>query len=82
MAPEESDWAVALTPSEVARRLGIGKTKVFELLAGGTLESISIGRSRRVPLPCLASFVRRQLASDPGAPVSSHPYGIIHHERG
>lgn len=46
-----------LTAVEVAGILGIGRTKVFELMASGELESVAIGRSRRVPVEALDAFV-------------------------
>jgi len=46
-------------PTEAARRLGIGRTKVFELMAAGELRSVKIGSSRRVSATALADFVSR-----------------------
>lgn len=46
-----------LTPAEAARALGIGRTKVYELMASGTLASVRIGRCRRVPREALAELV-------------------------
>lgn len=48
---------VLLTPAEAARSLGIGRTKVYELMASGALASVQIGRSRRVPREALAELV-------------------------
>jgi excisionase family DNA binding protein len=39
--------------------LGLGKTKVFELLASGQLESVVVGRRRLVPRQALDDFVAR-----------------------
>jgi excisionase family DNA binding protein len=44
-------------PSEAAQRLGIGRTKVYELMAAGRLRSVKIGASRRVSATALAEFV-------------------------
>lgn len=46
-----------LTPAEAARALGIGRTKVYELMASGALASVQIGRCRRVPREALAELV-------------------------
>lgn len=54
-----------LTPLEVAEILGIGRTKVFELIASGELESVAIGRCRRVPTEALDAFLAG-LRSSPG----------------
>ena len=46
-----------LTAEEVAQALGIGRSKVYELMASGQLRSVAIGRLRRVPAARLAEFV-------------------------
>ena len=46
-----------LKPGEAAEMLGIGRTKLFELLASGDLESVCIGHSRRIPLDALQSYL-------------------------
>jgi excisionase family DNA binding protein len=46
-----------LTPQEAAAVLSIGRTKVYELMESGLLESVTIGRCRRVPAEALAPFV-------------------------
>lgn len=46
-----------LTPEEAAEALGVGRTKVYELMAAGRLASVRIGRSRRVPTRALAELV-------------------------
>ncbi len=48
-----------LTAEEVAQALGIGRSKVYELMASGLLRSVVIGRLRRVPAVRLAEFVAR-----------------------
>ena len=46
-----------LTPTEVAAALGIGRSKVYELMQTGQLESVHIGACRRVPADALHSFL-------------------------
>lgn len=49
-----------LVPVETAAEvLGLGRTKVFELIAKGELEAVRIGRSRRVPTDALEQYVAR-----------------------
>ena len=48
---------VLLTPEEVADALGIGRTKVYELILVGALESVKIGACRRIPADALAAYV-------------------------
>ena len=47
-----------LTPEEAAQALGIGRTKLYELLATAKLPSVRIGGSRRVSVDALTEFVR------------------------
>lgn len=46
-----------LTPAQAARALGIGRSKLYELLAKGQLESVRIGSCRRVPAQALHNFL-------------------------
>jgi excisionase family DNA binding protein len=45
------------TPIEAARILGIGRSKLYELLASGQLHSVQIGSCRRVPAQALHNFL-------------------------
>jgi excisionase family DNA binding protein len=46
-----------LTVEEAARRLRIGRTLVYQLISSGKLESVKVGRLRRVPAECLPVYV-------------------------
>lgn len=46
-----------LTPEEAAAVLGIGRTKVYELMLSNAIESVKIGASRRIPTDALDTFV-------------------------
>ena len=48
-----------LTPKEAASALGIGRSKLYELLQAGELESVHIGTCRRVTADTLVSYVER-----------------------
>lgn len=50
---------VLLTVEEVARRLGIGRTTCFRLVLAGEIESVTVGRLRRVPADAVATFVAK-----------------------
>jgi excisionase family DNA binding protein len=47
------------TVEEAAEMLGIGRTLMFRLIANGTIESVLIGRLRRVPAEALTGYVDR-----------------------
>jgi excisionase family DNA binding protein len=48
---------ILLTPTEAADALGIGRSKLYELLRQGRIRSIRIGTCRRVPAAALDEFV-------------------------
>jgi excisionase family DNA binding protein len=48
-----------LTPEQTASVLSICRTKVYELLRSGQLESVQIGSSRRIPVAALDEYVER-----------------------
>lgn len=54
--------ALLLTVSEVAERLGCGRTFVYELIGSGELETVKLGRLRRVPVAALDALVERHRA--------------------
>jgi excisionase family DNA binding protein len=47
---------VLLTVEEAARRLQIGRTTCFSLIRSGELESVMVGRLRRVPADAVPEF--------------------------
>lgn len=51
------DDRVLLSVVEAARRLGIGRTLMYELLASGAIESVHVGRLHKVPARALDAFV-------------------------
>jgi len=46
-----------LTPVETAQTLGIGRSKVYQLLQTGELQSVHIGSCRRVPVESLRAYL-------------------------
>ncbi len=46
-----------LTPTEAAAALGIGRSKVYELMRAGTLPSVRIDSCRRVAVDDLTALV-------------------------
>lgn len=57
---EGKDYEVRLiTVGEAARRLGIGRTACYALVLKGELQSVKIGRSRRVVVSSLEAYIQR-----------------------
>jgi excisionase family DNA binding protein len=46
-----------LTVVQAGALLGLGRTKTYELIAGGQLEAVHIGRAARVPLASVHRYV-------------------------
>ena len=51
-------------PEDAASLLGLGRTKVYELMRSGALRSVKIGGLRRVPATALAEFVAQLEAEE------------------
>jgi excisionase family DNA binding protein len=48
-------------PSEAAEALGLGRSKMYQLIANGALPSVRIGKSIRVPVEALRRWAERQV---------------------
>ena len=53
---------ILLRLPEAAVRLGLSRSSTYKLVMSGTLMSVSIGRSRRIPAEAVDAFVRELLA--------------------
>ena len=50
-----------LNVNEAATALGLGRSLVYTLVATGELNSIKIGRARRIPVGAIDEFIARRL---------------------
>ena len=48
-----------LSPEEAAEALGVGRSRVYDLMRKRELMSVRIGKSRRVPVAAVRSYVER-----------------------
>ncbi|MFF4404897.1 helix-turn-helix domain-containing protein [Streptomyces sp. NPDC001262] len=53
---------VGLTVAEAARRIGIGRTKMYEYVSSGEIPSVKIGSLRRIPAEAVNEFLARRLS--------------------
>ncbi len=51
-----------LRPAETAEAIGVSRSKAYELIASGTIPSIKLGGSVRVPVDGLREWIARQVA--------------------
>jgi excisionase family DNA binding protein len=50
-----------LRPVEVAERIGVARSRAYELIHAGVIPSIRIGASIRVPVAALKAWIDQQL---------------------
>lgn len=53
-----------LTPEEAAHALGIGRSKVYELMLTSALDSVKIGTHRRIPLRAVEAYIAALTTDD------------------
>jgi len=46
--------------NDAARMIGVGRTKLYELIATGELETVKIGKATRITTASLRELVRRR----------------------
>ncbi len=54
-----------LRPIEAAEALGVGRSTIYGLLASGAIRSIRVGRSIRVPIEALRSWLEANASVTP-----------------
>lgn len=58
---------VMLTAEQAAEAIGVGRTTMFALIKSGEIESVRIGRLRRVPLDSIEAYISRLSIEQNGA---------------
>lgn len=53
---------IAVSPEEAAARIGVSRTKMFDLVKTGRIRSFKLDRRRLVAVSDLATFVAEQVA--------------------
>ncbi len=56
------DGTSLLTIEQAGEKLGLKRSKVYELIAQDELPSVKIGKSRRIPAKLLEQYVERLIA--------------------
>ncbi len=64
-APPQPEPPVLITVEEAARRLSIGRTATYMLVLKGELQSVKIGRTRRVVVASLTAYITKLLKQAP-----------------
>jgi excisionase family DNA binding protein len=65
MPAVEDDYSapLAVRPRGAARMLGLGLSKLYELLRDGELAAYTVGRSRFIPVASVREYMTRRLAA-------------------
>ncbi|WP_406478350.1 helix-turn-helix domain-containing protein [Streptomyces platensis] len=56
---------LALTVEEAARRLSVGRTTMYALIRDGAVETVPIGRLRRVPVKAISAYLDAHMQPSP-----------------
>ena len=68
----KTDSKLLLTIPEVAHRLGLGRSFVYQLVMKGEITSIKLGRARRVPTVALEQFITTRMEEYSDSNVDSN----------
>lgn len=48
-----------LSPAETAVALGVSRSMIYKLMAAGELETVKVGRARRIPVEAVEAYVEQ-----------------------
>ena len=60
MKPPPPVEPICVKVKDAARMIGVGRTKLYELIASGEIEAIKLGKSTRIMTASLHELVMRQ----------------------
>ncbi len=60
MTRPPSPEPICVKVNDAARMIGVGRTKLYELIASGEIEAIKLGKSTRITTASLHALVSRQ----------------------
>jgi hypothetical protein len=58
---QSDDFALVTSPNKAMRMLDCGRTRLYDLLAAGELESYLDGRMRKITIESIKAHVQRKL---------------------
>lgn len=59
MSGQQSVDPICVRVNDAARMIGVGRTKLYELISSGELEAIKIGKATRITMASLQKLVER-----------------------
>ena len=70
-----NDGRLLLRVEEAAERLGIGRSLMYRLVLAGEVQSVPVGRLRRIPCDALTDYVERLRREAEQAAAVAHDHG-------
>lgn len=64
MSDLKSIEPICVRINDAARMIGIGRTKLYELIASGDVEAVKLGKATRITTVSLRNLVTRQSGLD------------------
>ena len=59
MSDQQSVEPICVRVNDAARMIGIGRTKLYELISSGELETVKIGKATRITTASLHQLINR-----------------------
>lgn len=60
MTPLPPPDPICVRVNDAARMISVGRTKLYELIAAGEVETVKLGKSTRITTASLHDLIRRQ----------------------
>ncbi|GAA5059142.1 hypothetical protein GCM10023208_26120 [Erythrobacter westpacificensis] len=64
MSEQQSVEPICVRVNDAARMIGVGRTKLYELISSGELETVKIGKATRITTASLHNLVERHRATN------------------
>ena len=59
MSGQQSVELICVRVNDAARMIGVGRTKLYELISSGELETVKIGKATRITTASLRAMIER-----------------------
>lgn len=59
-APHQQTELICVRVNDAARMIGVGRTKLYAMIASGEVEAVKLGHATRITTASLHDLIRRQ----------------------
>ncbi|HKU24561.1 MAG TPA: helix-turn-helix domain-containing protein [Candidatus Sulfotelmatobacter sp.] len=60
MTPHPAPEPICVRVNEAARMIGVGRTKLYELIAAGEVKTVKLGKATRITTASLRDLIKRR----------------------